>query len=446
MNRLFKLEERGTTVRKELIGGLTTFFTMSYIIFVNAGLLGQAGMDMTGVAVATCLSAIIGTVLTAILANVPFVQAPGMGLNAFFTFTVCFGMGYTWQQALAIVLISGVIFLVIAVSPLRSRIIAAIPVALKAAISAGIGLFIAFIGLVDSGFVSFGAGVPALGPMTGSNLLFIIGLLITIVLVVLKVKGAIFLGILSTAVVGLIPVFGTWDFSGFAGYDIASVGKISLVAFQLDFNLLSGGISAVALICAILSFVMVDMFDTVGTLLGTAGNAGMLDKDGNLPGGDKALIADAVATCAGACMGTSTVTTYVESASGIAEGARTGLSSIFASILFGLAIFLTPIFDLLSNNAWYLYAITCPALIVVGFLMVKGVLKVAWDNLEEGIPCFLTLIMMPFAYSISEGIGFGVISWVVIKLITRKAKEVSVLMYVLALFFIAKYVLTAMLG
>ena len=445
MNKFFKLEERGTTVRKELIGGLTTFFTMSYIIFVNSGLLGQAGMDMTGVAVATCLSAIIGTILTAVLANVPFVQAPGMGLNAFFTFTVCFGMGYTWQQALAIVLISGILFLVIAVSPLRSKVIAAIPAPLKAAISAGIGLFITFIGLVDSGFVSFGGGVPALGPMNGSNLLFIIGLIITIVLVVLKVKGAIFLGILATAVVGLIPIFGTWDFSGYAGYNLASIGKISEVAFHFDFNLLANGSSVIALICAIMSFTMVDMFDTVGTLLGTAANAGMLDKDGNLPHGDRALIADAVATCTGACLGTSTVTTYVESASGIAEGARTGLSSLFAAGMFVLSLFLTPIFDLLSANAWYLYAITCPALIVVGFLMVKGVLKVAWDNLEEGIPCFLTLIMMPFAYSISEGIGFGIISWVIIKLVRGKAKEVSWLMYVLALLFVVKYVLTALL-
>ena len=446
---MFKLKEHNTTVKAEIIGGLTTFFAMSYIIFVNPAMLGATGMDAIGVAMATCISAALGCLLTAFLANVPFAQAPGMGLNAFFTYTCCFAMEYTWQQSLTIVLISGLLFLIIAVSPLRSKIISAIPASLKAAISAGIGLFIALIGLKNSGIVNFAAGLPSLSDIThGAALLAVIGIVIMAILLVLKVKGAIFIGIIATAVVGIIPtLFGSDFFGKFVVegevWSFASLANIKDVAFKFDF----GGLFAkgvLPLITAVVSFTLVDCFDTVGTLIGTAGNAGMLDENGNLPGGDKALIADAVATCVGACLGTSTVTTYVESSSGIAAGAKTGLSSIVVAVLFVVATFISPIFGILEDNAWYLYSITAPALIIVGVLMMKGVTKIQWDNIEDAIPAFLTISMMPFAYSISEGIAFGFISYVIIKLVRGKVKEIPVLMYVISALFIAKYILAGL--
>lgn len=456
MEKLFKIKERGSTVRAEVMGGLTTFFAMAYIIFVNPSMLCVDLGDgfqpaipvqfIVGVAVATCLAAVIGTVLTAFLANVPFAQAPGMGLNSFFTYTVCLGMGFTWQQALTIVFLSGLLFLIVAISPIRAKIISSIPASLKAAIGAGIGLFITFIGLLNAKLVNFDAGVPALGDIThGAQLLTIIGIIITVILMVLKVKGAIFIGILVTAVVGIVPSvcgldwFGTLVTNGEI-YNISSVGSIADVAFKFDFaGLLSKG--ALPLITAVISFALVDCFDTVGTLIGTAGAAGLLKEDGSLDGGDKALVADAVATVAGSCMGTSTTTTFVESAAGISEGARTGLSSLVTAGMFLLSILITPIFGVLGANSWLLYGITAPALIIVGTLMVKSVGKIAWDNLEEAIPCFFTIAVMPFAYSISEGIAFGFISYVLIKLVRGKAKEVPVLMYIISALFLAKYIL-----
>ena len=308
MDKFFKISERGSTLRAEVVGGITTFFAMAYIIFVNSGMLSATGMDQNGVLLATCISAAIGCFLTAMLANIPFAQAPGMGLNAFFTYTVCFSMEYTWQEALAIVLLSGILFLVIAVSPLRSRIISAIPAFLKSAISAGIGLFIAFIGILNVGLVGFGSGVPALqflvddgaGNMVvnSAGILALIGLLITAILMAYKVKGAIVIGILATTLIGL-PMGQT-----LLPESITMAGvSLSTVAFQLDF----GGLMAkglLPLITAVISFALVDCFDTIGTLIGTAKNAGMTDKNGNLPGGDRALIADAIATCCGACLGT----------------------------------------------------------------------------------------------------------------------------------------------
>ena len=450
MDKFFKITERGSNLRKEVIGGLTTFFAMAYIIFVNPSILGATGMDATGVAIATCISAAIGTLLTAIMANVPFAQAPGMGLNAFFTYTVCFTMGFTWQQALTIVLISGVIFLLISISPLRGMIIKSIPAPLKSAIGAGIGLFIAFIGLLNAGIVNFGPGVPTLSNITsGTALLAIIGIIIISILLVLKVKGAIFIGIIATGVVGLIPTligsefFGAFITEGESVYSISSLNKISEVAFKFDFHGLTGVEGGLlALITAIISFVIVDMFDTVGTLIGTAGNAGMLDKDGNLPKGDKALIADGVATCAGSCLGTSTVTTYVESSTGISAGAKTGFSSLIISVLFVLSIFITPIFGVLGNNDWFLFAITSPALVIVGVLMMKSAAKIEWDDMEVAIPSFLTIAMMPFTYSISDGIGFGFISYTIIKLVRRKFNEIPVLMYILSALFIIMFILT----
>ncbi|MBP3347502.1 MAG: NCS2 family permease [Clostridia bacterium] len=446
---MFKLKEHNTTVRAEIIGGLTTFFAMSYIIFVNPGMLSEAGMNPVGVAMATCISAAVGCILTAFLANVPFAQAPGMGLNAFFTYTCCFAMGYTWQQSLTIVLISGVIFLIVALSPLRKMLINAIPKNLKSAISAGIGLFITLIGLKNSGVINFNAGLPALGDITsGAVLLTIIGIIITAVFLAFKLKGALFLGIIATAVIGLVPTvlgsdfFGTFVVEG-SIYDIKNLAGIADVAFKFDFGgLMSHGL--LPLLTAIVSFTLVDCFDTVGTLIGTAGNAGMLDEKGELHNGDKALIADAVATCVGACLGTSTVTTFVESSSGIGAGAKTGLSSLVVAVLFILSIFIAPIFSVLAGNSWFLFGITSPALVIVGVLMMKGVKDIDWNDMEEAIPSFLTVAMMPFAYSISEGIAFGFISYTLIKVLKGKFKQVPVLLYILSVLFIVKYILAGL--
>lgn len=436
MEKFFKLKEHGTDVRTEVIAGVTTFFAMAYIIFVNPNYLSQAGMDFTAVMVATCLSAGIGTLLTALIANVPFAQAPGMGLNAFFTYTLCFGMGYTWQQGLTIVLISGILFLIITVSPLRSKIIESIPACLKNAISVGIGLFIMFVGLLNAGIVQCfgpdGGSYTDMGAITkGSALLAIIGLLITGVLIAYKVKGAIFIGIIITTIIGIPMGVTTMPES----MTMSHIGNISMTAFKLDF----GGVMSMGvmpLITAVISFFIVDCFDTVGTLLGTAGNAGMLDKDGNLPGGDRALIADAVATCVGACLGTSTVTTFVESSTGIQEGGRTGLASVVTAILFFASVLLAPIAGIVPGAA------TAPALIIVGVYMMAGATKIDWSDFETALPCFLTIAMMPFAYSISDGIGFGFISYTVIKVCRGKAKEVPALIYILSVIFIIMYILT----
>ena len=442
MDKFFKISERGSSVRAEIVGGVTTFFAMAYIIFVNPGLLSQTGMNSNGVMLATCISAAVGCLLTALLANAPFAQAPGMGLNAFFTFTVCFNMGYTWQEALAIVLLSGILFLVISVSPLRSKIISSIPGFLKSAISAGIGLFIAFIGILNVSLVGFGAGVPALQFMVAdeagnmvantAGILTIIGLLITAILMAYKVKGAIVIGIIITTIIGF-PMGQTQLPDAITMSVFKELGE---VAFKLDIpGVMVKGI--LPLVTAVISFALVDCFDTVGTLIGTAKNAGMTDKNGNLPGGDRALIADAIATCCGACLGTSTVTTFVESSTGISEGARTGLSSIVVGVLFLLACLLAPVAGIIPSAA------TAPALIIVGVLMIKGATDVNWGDFEEACPAFLTIAMMPFAYSISDGIGFGFISYSIIKLARGKAKEVPVLVYIISVLFILKYILTS---
>ena len=360
MEKLFKLKAHGTDVKTEIRAGITTFFAMAYIIFVNSNYLSMTGMNKTGVMVATCISAAIGCLLTAFLANVPFCQAPGMGLNTFFTFTVCFGMGYTWEQALAIVFISGVLFLVVTVSPLRKKIIEAIPASLKAAISAGIGFFIALIGMFNVNIVTaFGTGIAGaytdMGSITkGAALLALIGLAITAILVAYRVKGAIFIGIIATTLIGFLMGQTTIPES----FTVAGIGEaFGEVAFKLDFSgaLSAGGV--VPFLTAIITFAICDCFDTVGTLLGTAGNAGMLDENGNFPGGDRALIADAIATCTGALIGTSTVTTFVESSTGIEDGGRTGLTSMTTGILFLLAVILAPVAGIVPSAA------TAPALL-----------------------------------------------------------------------------------
>ena len=436
LEKLFKLKAHNTTVKTEIVAGITTFFAMAYIIFVNPGFLSEAGMDFNAVMMATCLAAALGTLLTAFLANVPFAQAPGMGLNAFFTYTVCFGMGYTWQNALAIVLLSGMIFFFISISPLRSKIIEAIPASLKSAISAGIGLFIALIGMLNVGLVTANNNLLDLGNITaGPALVALIGLVITAILMAYKVKGALFLGIIITTIVG-IP-FGVTTFPEsitFSGFStLAPVfGKVFTEGFN---GLLGHGV--LALLTAIITFAICDCFDTVGTLIGTAKAAKMLDENGNLPTGDKALIADAVATMAGAVLGTSTVTTFVESSTGISEGGRTGLTSLTVGILFVLAaFFFGPIAGIIPSAA------TAPALIIVGVLMLGNAADIDWKDIEVAVPCFLTIAIMPFAYAISDGIGFGFISYTLIKLARGKAKEVPVFLYVISLLFIAQYVLT----
>ncbi|NLB29064.1 MAG: NCS2 family permease [Clostridiales bacterium] len=448
MEKIFRLKERKTTVRIEIIGGLTTFFAMAYILFVNPNYLSATGMNWGSVFTATCIASAIGCFLTGFLANAPFAQAPGMGLNAFFAFTVAtgaagYGMGYTFQQGLTIVLLSGIIFLIVAISPLRQKIIASIPASLKAAISAGIGLFIAFIGFLGSG-----SGLIHLDEMNAITALHFVsngvlnyGAIITIVGVILigilmawKVRGAIFIGIIATSIIyyaiGVPAGFVEWAPIAFNFDNITLSGTF----FAFDFS----GIfqhGALALITAVISFALVDCFDTVGTLVGTASEANLLDKDGNLEGGDKALIADAIATVAGACLGTSTVTTYVESSTGISEGARTGFSSIVVGILFVLALVFAPVAGLIPGAA------TAPALIIVGVLMMKNAAKVVWSDMEDAIPAFLTITMMPFAYSISDGIGFGFISYTIIKIFRGKAKQVPALMYVISILFILMYVL-----
>ena len=443
MERFFKLKEHGTDVRTEVVGGVTTFFAMAYIIFVNPNYLSATGMDFTAVMVATCVSAAIGTLLTALLANVPFAQAPGMGLNAFFTYSVCLGMGYTWQQGLTIVLISGLLFLAVAVSPLRSKVIASIPAFLKSAISAGIGLFIAFIGLLNADIVKLIGDTVVDGVVvatdysdmgsiiSGAPLLALIGVLITGILIAYKVKGAMVIGILVTTLIGL-PMGVTQIPENVA---LSNIGNISLTFLQFDF----GGIMSLGvlpLVTAVISFAVVDMFDTVGTLIGTAGNAGMLDENGNLPGGDRALIADAMATCVGACLGTSTVTTFVESSTGIEGGARTGLAPVVTAALFLLSTLLAPIAGIIPSAA------TAPALIIVGVYMIKGAVSIDWFDFEKALPAFLTIAIMPFAYSISDGIGFGFISYTVIKVARGKAKEVPGLIYILSAIFILMYILS----
>lgn len=443
MEKIFKLKEHNTTVKTEVIAGLTTFFAMAYIIFVNPGMLSATGMDFNAVMIATCLSAALGTLLTAFMANVPFAQAPGMGLNAFFTYSLCLGMGIPWQTALALVFISGIIFLVIAISPLRSWVIASIPASLKKAIGAGIGLFIALIGMLNVGIVTADANLLSLGNIThGPALVALIGLALTGILMAYKVKGAIFIGIIATTIIGFIipnPATGTMVTTLPGEITFQGLGALS-ATFGKAFTEGFGGLAAVGalpVITALITLIICDMFDTVGTLIGTASSAGMLDKDGNLPHGDKALIADAIATCGGAIVGTSTVTTFVESSTGISEGGRTGLTSVVVGILFVLAaFFLAPIAGIVPAAA------TAPALIIVGVLMLKSAADIDWNDLEVAIPCFLTIALMPFAYSISNGIGFGFIFFTLIKVCRGKAKEVPLLMYILSILFLIMFILS----
>ena len=457
LEKIFKLSENKTDVKTEVLAGITTFMTMAYILAVNPSILSAAGMDSGAVFTATALAAFVGTLLMAVLANYPFALAPGMGLNAYFAYTVVIGMGYSWEYALTAVFAEGIIFILLSVTNVREAIFNAIPKNLKSAVSVGIGLFIAFVGLQNAHIVMGGATLVELFSVDGYNklngvnatmndvgitvLLAIIGILITGWLVVKNVKGNILWGILIIWAIGIVCQFaGIYvpnaevgcfsllpDFS--KGFTIPSIMP---VFGKLDFS----GIFSLNFIVVIFAFLFVDMFDTIGTLIGVSTKAGMLDEEGRLPNIKGALMADAVATTVGAVLGTTTTTTFVESASGVSEGGRTGLTSATTAILFGLSLFLSPIFLAIPSFA------TAPALIVVGFYMLTNVTHIDFDDFSEALPCYICILAMPFFYSISEGISMGVISYVILNLMTGKAKEkkISALMYVLTVLFILKYV------
>lgn len=451
VEKLFKLKENNTTVKTEILAGITTFMTMAYILAVNPSILSATGMDQGAVFTATVLASFLGTVCMALFANYPFALAPGMGLNAYFAYTVVLGMGYPWQAALAAVFVEGVIFILLSMFNIREAIFNSIPNNLKKAVSVGIGFFIAFIGLQNAKIVVGGATLVelfSLNAVEGGTMqdvgitviLAIVGVLITSILVIKQVKGNILWGILITWVLGILcqfagiyvpnPEIGFYgllpDFS--SGLSIPSIAPIFA---KLDFASIPIG----EFLVIIFAFLFVDMFDTLGTLIGVASKADMLDKDGKLPNIKGALMADAVATTAGAVLGTSTTTTFVESASGVSEGGRTGLTAMTTAILFALSLLLSPIFLAIPSFA------TAPALIVVGFYMVNQVGAIDFTDFGEGIPAFICIAAMPFFYSISEGISMGVISYVVLNLVSGKAKDkkISVVMYILAALFLLKY-------
>lgn len=446
---LFKLKENRVTAKGEIAAGVTTFMTMAYILAVNPSILSEAGMDRGGILIATALSSFIACMCMAFMANLPFALAPGMGLNAYFAYTVCLGMGYHWSVALLAVFIEGIIFIILSLTNVREAIFNAIPMTLKHSISAGIGLFIAFIGLQNAklvvanpatkvGLIHFPDSITDAGI---GAILCLIGVVAIAVLSHYKVKGAILIGILGTWVLGMIcqviglyipnpeagfyslyPTFEMAHFEGFKGL----VGQC--------FNPIMTNVHWNDLIIVVFAFLFVDIFDTLGTLIGVASKADMLDSNGRLPRIRGALLADAIGTTVGAVLGTSTVTTYVESSAGVAEGGRTGMTAFTTGILFLVAIILSPIFIAIPGFA------TAAALIYVGFLMFTSMLKVTFDDLTEAIPAYVSLIAMPFFYSIAEGISFGVIFYVLINLLTGKYKKISVLMYILSVLFILKYI------
>ncbi len=452
LEKFFKLKENNTNVKTEVMAGITTFMTMAYILAVNPNILSASGMDSSAVLIATALASFIGTALMALMANYPFALAPGMGLNAYFAYTVVLTYGYSWQIALMAVFIEGIIFILLSATNVREAIFNAIPMTLKAAVSAGIGLFIAFIGLQnakivvnnDSTLVTYQNFHTDFNSVGMGALLALIGVLVTAFLLIKKVKGGILFGIIITWVLGIIceligfyqpnPELGMYSVipTAFVSFDFSALGNTFGQVFKADFGALK---NVAEFVVVVFAFLFVDIFDTLGTLIGVSSKANMLDEDGKLPKIKGALMADAVATTAGAVLGTSTTTTYVESASGVTEGGRTGLTAMVTGFLFLLSIIFSPLFLTIPSFA------TAPALIIVGFYMIASVAKIDWDNMLEAIPAFLCIIAMPLVYSISEGIAIGVISWTILHLCTGKTKgKVSILMYVLTVLFILKYI------
>lgn len=457
LEKLFKLNENKTNLKTEVLAGITTFMTMAYILAVNPSILAAAGMDQGAVFTATAIASMLGTLCMALFANYPFALAPAMGLNAYFAYTVVLGMGYSWQTALTAVFVEGIVFIILSITNVREAIFNAIPKNLKAAVSVGIGLFIAFIGLQNANIVVGGATLVELFSIDGYNLvngtaagfhdvgitvlLAIIGVIITAILVVKNVKGNILWGILITWILGMLcqlvglyvpnPEVGFYTlFPNFSNG--LAVPSLAPIFCKLDFS----NVISLNFLVVVFSFLFVDIFDTLGTLIGVSTKANMLDENGKLPRIKGALMADAVATTAGAVLGTSTTTTFVESASGVTEGGRTGLTSVVTAILFGLSLLLSPIFLAIPSFA------TAPALIIVGFYMLSNVVNIDFKDYSEAIPCFICIAAMPFFYSISEGISMGVISYAAINLITGefKKKKISVLIYILAVLFILKYI------
>ena len=451
LDKIFKLSKNGTTVKTEVVAGITTFMTMAYILAVNPSILSAAGMDPTAVLLATAIASFIGTCCMAFMANLPFVLSAGMGLNAYLAYTVVLGFGYSWQVALLAVFVEGIIFIVLSLTNVREAIFNAIPLTLKRGVSVGIGLFIAFIGLQNAGLAVDSATLVTITSFTENfsthgicALLALIGTLITAMLHIKKVKGAILVGIVATWVIGIIcQLVGIYTPMAEAGFysliptqfisaDFSKLGLTVGQCFSVDFS----AVKPLDFVVVIFAFLFVDLFDTLGTLIGVATKADMLDKEGHLPGIKPALMADAIGTSVGAVLGTSTITTFVESASGVTAGGRTGLTALVAGLLFLLSTLFAPIFTAIPSFA------TAPALIMVGFLMVSSVTEIRFDddNLGEAIPAYIAIIAMPLFYSISEGISLGIISYVVLNACTGKAKKIAPLMYVLAVLFVLKYI------
>lgn len=450
MENLFKLRERGTDVRTEVMAGVTTFMTMAYILAVNPIILGASGMDAGAVFTATALASAFATFCMALLANMPFVLSAGMGLNAYFAYTVVIGMGYTWQQALAAIFVEGVIFIFLSLVNIREAIFNAIPPSLKIAVSVGIGLFISFIGLQNAHIVVAGPTLVTLYSFKHSVengmfqsegitvLLALVGLLITAFLLIREVKGAVLFGIIATWGLGMIcqatglyvPNPEAGFFSLFPNGIMSMPASLSPTLMQVDFS----SVLSFEFFSVLMAFLFVDLFDTIGTVIGCASKANLLDKDGKLPKVKQVLLTDAIGTTAGSLMGTSTITTFVESSAGIAEGGKTGLTAVTAGTLFFLALFFSPVFLAIPAFA------TAPALIIVGFLMMQQVAKISWtDDVLTAVPAYITIFSMAFMYSISEGICFGVISYTLLHVGMGKGKDVTPLMYILTALFILKY-------
>lgn len=454
MEKFFKLKEHGTTVSTEILAGLTTFFAMAYIIFVNPEMLSQTGMPYGAVFLATIFASIAGTLVMGLFANVPYAQAPGMGLNAFFTYTVVFGLGFTWQQALAMVFICGVINIIITVTKIRKQIIKAIPVSLQNAIGGGIGIFIAYIGFLNVGLINFDAGIPALTNFNTIEMVFaVISLLLMIILVVKKVPGAIFISIIASTVIGII--MGVVDVSQIGidtniGKSFQELGTTFGAAFGKEgmLSLFSEPAKIPLVLMTIFSFSLSDTFDTIGTFIGTGRRTGIFSEEDQLSmensSGfkskmDKALFADSVATSIGALFGTSNTTTYVESAAGIGAGGRTGLTAVVVAIMFALSIFLAPVIGIVPTQA------TAPALIIVGVMMMSAFKEIDWADLDEAIPAFFAGVVMALVYSISYGIALGFISYCLIKVLKGRAKEVHPILWVSTALFILNFVLLALI-
>lgn len=451
LEKFFKLKANGTNAKTEVVAGITTFMTMAYILAVNPSILSAAGMDATAVLLATAIASFLATACMAFTANKPFALSAGMGLNAYLAYTVVIGMGYSWQIALLAVFIEGLIFIVLSLTNVREAIFNAIPLTLKRGVSVGIGLFIAFIGLQNAGLCVDSSTLVTITNFTDNftthgicALLAVVGLLLTAVLHILKVKGAILIGIIGTWLIGIVcqligiyvptPDAGFYSLipTSFVSADFSKLGETFGQCFNVDFS----SVKITEFIVVVFAFLFVDLFDTLGTLIGVATKADMLDKDGKLPGIRPALLSDAIGTSAGAVLGTSTVTTFVESASGVSVGGRTGLTALVTGVLFLLSTLFAPLFTSIPSFA------TAPALIMVGFLMVSSVVEIRFDddNLTEAIPAYIAIISMPLFYSISEGISLGIISYVVLNVCTGKAKKVKPLMYILAALFVLKYI------